>query len=99
MPKTEGAAVLEPKVTAKVVTWGSDEMVVAYAELRMHLTSQQPDNLEIRKALGRLLAGIRKDLGHVDRQAPARFDELTGMLFSADGVVSNLVARTPAAPK
>ena len=99
VPRTEGAVALEPKVTAKVVTWGSDEVVVAYATLRMHLTSQQPDNLEIRKALGHLLAGIRKDLGHADKQAPARFDELTGMLFSADGVVSNLVARTPAAPK
>jgi hypothetical protein len=97
LPKTEGAVALEPKVTAKVVTWGSDEIVVAYATLREHLKTQKPDN-EIRKALGQLLAGIRKDLGHGDRQAP-RFDELTGMLFSADGVVSNLVARTPAAPK
>ncbi|HYO90006.1 MAG TPA: hypothetical protein VEQ40_00130 [Pyrinomonadaceae bacterium] len=96
--KTEGAVALDPKVSAKVVTWGSIEIVVAYATLRQHLTSQQPNNLEIRKAMGQLLAGIRKDLGHGGRQAP-RFDELTGMLFSADAVVSNLVARTPVAPK
>ena len=42
------------------------------------------NDAEIKKALGDLLAGIRKDLGHADRQAPARFDELIAMLFFAD---------------
>jgi hypothetical protein len=69
LPKTEGAVALDPKVSAKVVTWGSLEIVLAYATLRKLLKSQKPDNPEIWKALGQLLAGIRKDLGHGDRQA------------------------------
>ena len=78
------AVTLKPKVTSSVVTWGSHEVVLAYAELRMHLTSKEPNVPEIKKSLGDLLAGIRKDLGHSDKQAPARFGELTGMLFNAD---------------
>jgi hypothetical protein len=61
-------------------------VVLAYAELRAQLTSKAPNipDSEIKKALGSLLIEIRKDLGHADRQAPARFDELTAMLFFAD---------------
>jgi hypothetical protein len=84
VPRTKGSVTLMPELTSKVVTWGSNEVVLAYAQLRMHLTSQELNDPEIKKALGALLAGIRKDLGHADRQAPARFDELTGMLFFAD---------------
>lgn len=82
--KTKGAVTLKLEVTARVVTWGSNEVVLAYAELRMHLKSNEPNVPEIKKALGVLLAEIRKDLGHADRQAPAKFDALTAMLFSAD---------------
>jgi hypothetical protein len=82
--RAKRAVTPKPEVTSRVVTWGSNDVVLAYAQLRMHLRSQEPNDSEIRKALGDLLAGIRRDLGHADRQAPARFDELTGMLFFAD---------------
>jgi hypothetical protein len=82
--KTKEAVTLKPEVTSKVVTWGSYELVVAYAQLRMHLTSKEPNVPEIKKAFGALLAEIREDLGHSDRQAPAKFDALTAMLFFAD---------------
>ena len=78
------AVTLKAEVTSKVVTWGSHEVVFAYAQLRSHLRSQEPNVPEIKKCFGDLLAGIRKDLGHADRQAPAKFDELTAMLFFAD---------------
>ena len=86
MRRTKEAVTLKPEVTSRVVTWGSNEVVLAYAELRAHLTSKEPNipDSEIKKALGSLLIEIRKDLGHADRQAPARFDELTAMLFFAD---------------
>ncbi len=84
VPRTTGAVTLKPEVTSRVVTWGSNEVVLAYAQLRMRLTSRESNDAEIKKALGDLLAGIRKDLGHADRQAPARFDELIAMLFFAD---------------
>ena len=84
VPRTTGAITLKPEVTSRVVTWGSNEVVLAYAQLRMRLTSRESNDAEIKKALGDLLAGIRKDLGHADRQAPARFDELIAMLFFAD---------------
>ena len=82
--RTKEAVTLSSQVTSGVVTWGSNEVVLAYAQLRSHLTSQEPNVHEIKKSLGELLAGIRKDLGHADRQAPARFNELTAMLFFAD---------------
>ncbi len=82
--RNQAAVSLKPEVTSRVVTWGSYEVVLAYAQLRSRLTSQKPNVPEIKKFLGDLLVGIRKDLGHADRQAPARFDELTAMLFSAD---------------
>jgi len=84
VPRTTGAITLRHEVTSRVVTWGSNEVVLAYAQLRMRLTSRESNDAEIKKALGDLLAGIRKDLGHADRQAPARFDELIAMLFFAD---------------
>ena len=82
--RNKGAVSLNPEVTSKVVTWGSHEVVFAYAQLRNHLRSQEPNVPEIKKCFGDLLAGIRRDLGHSDRQAPAKFDELTAMLFFAD---------------
>ena len=84
VPRTTGAVTLNPEVTSRVVTWGSNEVVLAYAQLRMRLKSRESNDADIKKALGDLLAGIRKDLGHADRQAPARFDELIAMLFFAD---------------
>jgi hypothetical protein len=75
---------LSPPVTSRVVTWGSSEVVLAYAVLRTHLKTQDKNIPEMRKSLGELLAAIRKDLGHADRQAPTKFNELTGMLFFAD---------------
>ena len=84
VPRTTGTVTLNPEVTSRVVTWGSNEVVLAYAQLRMRLKSRESNDAEIKKALGDLLTGIRKDLGHADRQAPARFDELTAMLFFAD---------------
>jgi hypothetical protein len=82
--KTKEAVTIKPEVTSKVVTWGSHEVVLAYAWLRMHLTTKEPSAPEIKEALGALLTEIRKDLGHADRQAPANFHELTAMLFFAD---------------
>ena len=84
VPRTKEAVTLMLEVTSRVVTWGSYEVVLAYAQLRMHLTSKEPNVPEIKKALGALLAEISKDLGHADRQAPAKFDALTAMLFFAD---------------
>jgi hypothetical protein len=75
---------LKPELTSKVVTWGSSAVVLAYAELRMHFNSKEPNLDEIKKVLGTLLTGIRKDLGHSDGDAGTKFDQLTAMLFFHD---------------
>ena len=76
--------VLKPNLTSRVVTWGSSAVVLAYAELRMHLKSKEPNVDEIKKVLGTLLTEIRNDLGHKDRNAGVRYDELTAVLFFND---------------
>jgi len=82
--KTKEAVTLKPELSARVVTWGSASVVLAYAEIRMLLTSGEPIAQDIKGALRALLAEIRKDLGHDDRSAGARYDELTAMLFFND---------------
>ena len=75
---------LKLELTSKVVTWGSFAVVLAYAELRTLLTSAEPNDGKIQKALRDLLMEIRKDLGHDDRDAGAKFNELTAMMFFND---------------
>jgi len=82
--RAKAAVALKPELTARVVTWGSSAVVLAYAELRMLLTSKEPNASEIKKALRALLMEIRKDLGHDDRDAGAKFNELTAMMFFND---------------
>jgi predicted Rdx family selenoprotein len=83
--KTKGTVTLKPELSSKVVTWGSPSVVLAYAQIRMLLTSGgEPNTQDIKGALRALLTEIRKDLGHNDRNAGARYDELTAMLFFND---------------
>jgi hypothetical protein len=82
--RAKAAVALKPELTARVVTWGSSAMVLAYAELRTLLTSKDPNAGEIQKALTALLMEIRKDLGHDDRDAGAKFNELTAVMFFND---------------
>src|SRR5215204_3125124 len=49
--RIKGAVTLKPEVTSRVVTWGSHEVVLAYAELRMHLKSKEPNVPEIKQLL------------------------------------------------
>jgi hypothetical protein len=82
--KTKEVVTLKPALSARVVTWGSASVVLAYAEIRMLLTSTEPNVDAVKSALRTLLTKIRKDLGHDDRNAGARYDELTAMLFFND---------------
>jgi hypothetical protein len=86
MRRAKEPVAFKSEVTSRVVTWGSNQVVLAYAALRGSLIAKEANasDFEIKKLLGHLLIQIRKDLGHSDRQAPARFDELTAMLFFAD---------------
>jgi hypothetical protein len=78
------AVTLKPELTARVVTWGSSAVVLAYATLRMHLIGKEPKDDEIEEALAHLLTEIRKDIGHDDKNAGKRFDELTAKMFFYD---------------
>jgi hypothetical protein len=82
--KAKEVVILKPELTAKVVTWGSSGVVVAYATLRMHLISKDPNINEIEQDLGHLLTEFRKDIGHDDKNAGKRFDELTAKMFFYD---------------
>ena len=82
--KTKEVVTLKPALSARVVTWGSASVILAYAEIRMLLTSREPNIDAVKSALRTLLTKIRKDLGHDDRNAGARYDELTAMLFFND---------------
>jgi hypothetical protein len=94
MQRTKEAVSFKAEVTSRVVTWGSSEVVVAYALLRDRLMSQDPNVPEIKQYLGEVLAGIRNDLGHADRQAPERFAEVTAILFFEDLPPNNGMQRT-----
>jgi hypothetical protein len=75
---------LRPELTAKFVTWGSADVVVAYATLRMHLIGNEREEGAVEQSLATLLSQIRKDIGHNDKDAGKRFDELTAKMFFYD---------------
>src|SRR5204863_6418474 len=47
--------ILPSELTAKIVTWGSADVVVAYGTFRMHLIREKREDEEVERALGVLL--------------------------------------------
>jgi hypothetical protein len=68
MLRTKQTVTLKPELTSKLIAWGSYEVVLAYAQLRMHLTSKEPSVAEIKEGLDRT-AGSRSlaAAGHRER--------------------------------
>jgi hypothetical protein len=79
---TSGERVLrDASLTTRLIAWATPEVILAFTEFWQRIDPTHPSHENLESSVADLLAAIRKDFGHDDKQAGARFDELIAKIY------------------
>ena len=79
---TSGEHVLrDASLTTRLIAWATPEVILAFTDVWQKIERTNASDEKLKSAVADLLAAIRKDFGHDDKQAGARFDELIASIY------------------
>jgi len=70
----------DASLTTRLIAWATPEVIIAITEVWQKLESTE-SHADLESAMAGLLASIRRDLGHDDKQAGKQFDVLIARLY------------------
>jgi len=71
----------DASLTTRLIAWATPQVIVAFTMVWQLLEGAEASREELGAAVANLLASIRKDFGHDDTQAGARFDMLIATIY------------------
>lgn len=71
----------DANLTTRLIAWATPEVIIAITEVWQKLESTEKSHKELESAMSSLLASIRRDLGHDDKNAGDKFDVLIARLY------------------
>jgi hypothetical protein len=83
LAKTKGGehVLRDASLTTRLIAWATPEVILAFTDVWQKLEGTNASHEELEGAVANLLAAIRKDFGHDDKQAGARFDVLIARIY------------------
>lgn len=78
----------DARLTARLITWATPEVIIAFTDVRYKFVSPKA---ELEAAVAKLIASIRKDLGHDDKEAGNLYGVLLARIYMTDAAAPQVV--------